>query len=114
MRSLLICAAALLVLPAAARAQGGAVGMSAQVLAREEVQVAAGAGMERAAGGALRLSVPLLLTHAVRPLVLLQQRRGDPRCELVSGGARAEEGWSARLRCTTESGWARLVIIPKA
>ena len=111
MRSLLLCAA-LLAIPAAARAQsvGGAVGVSAVVLAKEEVQVAAGAGFERAAGGALRLSVPLVMTHEMRPVVVLQQRPGDPACELTRGGPRTDQGWTARLRCTTTGGWARLVI----
>ncbi len=113
MRSLLLCAAALLALPLSARAQSvdGAIGVSARILAVEEVRVGTGAAaggvkMERTAGGASRMSVPLVLTHEVRPVLAVQQRPGDPPCELV------EEGANTRLRCTGPGGWARIVIIP--
>ncbi|HEX8362245.1 MAG TPA: hypothetical protein VF613_19160 [Longimicrobium sp.] len=113
MRSLLLAAAALLALPLSARAQsvGGAIGVSARILAVEEVRVGTGATagavkLERAAGGALRMSVPLLITHQARPVLAVQQRPGDPACELV------EEGSSTRLRCSGAAGLARIVIVP--
>ena len=105
--------------PLAARAQTATIGVSAQVLEREEVKPAAGVeqvSVERTRGGT-RLSIPLVLTHRMRPLVTLQQRAGDPPCELVSGAApRTAEGWGTTLRCTAATAgapvWARLVIIP--
>ena len=131
MRSLTLIAASILLLAAPVRAHGqsmqGTIGASAQILAPEEVRVAAAAGsstvtMERTTGGATRLSVPLVMTHRTRPTVSLQQRAGDPRCELLAGavgGARPDAGWSTSLRCTAQPGaaptaplWARLVIVP--
>ena len=122
MRPLLLFSAAVLVAsPSAARGQSvqGAVGMGATVLAPEEVKVSGGAGVrvERVRGGGTRLSVPLVLTHAARPNVALQQRAGDPPCELVPapGGTRPDAGWSTSLHCTARPGspgWARLVIVP--
>jgi hypothetical protein len=129
MRPLLLFAAAVLIVasPDAARGQGvqRAMGVSARVLAPEEVRVADAVGaegvrVERVRGGGTRLSVPLVLTHRVRPTVTLQQRAGDPACELVSapGSARTEAGWSTSLRCTAPAGgadapsWARIVIVP--
>ena len=110
MRSLLLLGAALLAFPLSARAQGvdGAIGVSARILPVEEVRAAAvGVTMDRAAGGTLRLSVPLVLTHQARPVVALRQRPGDPACELV------EEGPDTRLRCSSpQGGWARIVIVP--
>jgi len=127
MRLLPLLAAALLILvaPLGARAQSvhGSVGMSARVLAPEELRVASGAAgvkVERTRGGDTRMSVPLVFTHEVRPTIVLQQRAGDPACELVPNAdrARTEAGWSTRLRCTSRPGasdgpaWARLVIVP--
>ena len=71
--------------------------------------------LERTRGGNARLSVPLVLTHRVRPDVTVQQRAGDPSCELVADGARTDAGWGTTLRCTgaaTSGGWARVLIIP--
>lgn len=128
MRTLPLFIATILLLgfPLAVRAQsaGGAIGVSATVIAAEELKVASalGAGMqevrvERTRGGGTRLSVPLVLTHRARPVVSLQQRAGDPACELLAGdAARTEAGWGTRLRCTAEAGgapqWARVLIVP--
>lgn len=116
--------------PSAVRAQSvqGTLGVSVQILAPEELRVAGAATtpgevrVERTRGGETRMSVPLVLTHRMKPTVSLQQRAGDARCDLLSaaaGGARAEEGWSTRLRCTAPTGAsaadpvrARLVIVP--
>jgi hypothetical protein len=112
--------------PLAARAQsvGGAVGVSATVIAAEELKVASAVGagteqvrVERTRGGATSLSVPLVLTHRARPLVSLQQRAGDPACELLAAdGARTDAGWGTRLRCTAGADgapqWARVLIVP--
>lgn len=112
--------------PLAARAQsaGGAIGVSATVIAPEELKVASAWGataeqvrMERTGGGATTLSVPLVLTHRARPVVSLQQRPGDAACELLaSNGARTDAGWGTRLRCTSRPGgapqWARVLIVP--
>ncbi len=129
MRTLpLFTAILLLVSPLAARAQsaGRAIGVSATVIAAEELKVAsvlgAAAGteqvrVERTRGGATSLSVPLVLTHRARPVVSLQQRAGDPACELLAAdGARTDAGWGTRLRCTARPGgapqWARVLIVP--
>lgn len=128
--SFLLPAAILLLLgsPLAACAQsvGGAIGVSARVLAAEELKVASALGtaagteqvrVERTRGGAVSVTVPLLLTHRMRPVVSLQQRAGDPRCELLTvDAARSGAGWGTRLRCTAGPGgasqWARLLIVP--
>ena len=117
MRSLPLIAASILVFatPLAARAQG-TIGVSMQILAPEELRMPGamdGVKVERTKSGETSLSVPLVLTHRNRPTVSLQQRAGDPPCELISGG-RSDEGWSTRLRCTTRPGpmRARLVIVP--
>jgi len=117
----------LLVSPLAARAQSGAIGVSATVIASEELRVASALGasagaeqirVERTRAGATSLSVPLVLTHRARPGVSLQQRAGDPACELLaSDGGRTDAGWGTRLRCTAASAagapmWARVLIVP--
>jgi hypothetical protein len=130
MRSLPLLAATILLVatPCAARAQsvGGAIGASAVVVAAEELKLASEVGVaagaeqvrvERTRGGSLSLSVPLVLTHAARPLVSLQQRAGDPPCEILAAeGARSGAGWRAHLRCTTGTSgaaqWARVLIMP--
>ncbi|MBD0321422.1 MAG: hypothetical protein ICV87_13870 [Gemmatimonadetes bacterium] len=107
--------------PLAARAQTATIGVSAHVMEREEVQ-RADAGVdevrvERTRGGT-RLTVPLVLTHRLRPLISVQQRAGDPSCELVrDDAARSDAGWATTLRCTAPTSpgapvWARLVITP--
>lgn len=114
--------------PLAARAQsvGGAISVGATVIAAEELKVASALGaaagseqvrVERTRGGATSLSVPLILTHRARPVVSLQQRAGDPACELLAGdGARTDAGWGTRLRCTADPAgapqWARVLIVP--
>jgi hypothetical protein len=117
---ILIAAVLAVASPLAARAQTAEIGVSAQVLEREEVKRAeAGVEqvrMERTRGGT-RLTVPLVLTHRMRPLLTIQQRAGDPPCELVrDDAARTDAGWGTTLRCTaTTAGapvWARLVITP--
>lgn len=128
MRTLPLFIATILLLgsPLAARAQsaGGAVGVSATVIAAEELKVASAVGVgaeqvrvERTRGGVTSLSIPLVLTHRARPVVSLQQRAGDPACELLAAdGARTDAGWGTRLRCTADPGgapqWARVVILP--
>jgi len=130
MRLLPLLAATILLLvsPLAARAQnvGGAIGVSARVVAAEELKLAsalAGAAgteqvlVERTRGGDASLSVPLILTHRARPVVSLQQRAGDPACELLTAAAaRTDAGWGTRLRCTANPAgaaqWARVLIVP--
>ncbi|HEX8674512.1 MAG TPA: hypothetical protein VF710_21610 [Longimicrobium sp.] len=125
---LLVATILLLASPRAARAQsvGGGIGVSAQVVAAEELKLAStlggGAGteqvrVERTRGGDASLSVPLVLTHRARPVVSLQQRAGDPPCELLTAAvARTDAGWGTRLRCTTNPAgapqWARVLIVP--
>lgn len=129
MRALPLLAATILLVasPLAARAQsvGGAIGVSARVVAAEELKLASALGaaagteqvrVEHTRGGTTSVSVPLVLTHRARPVVSLQQRAGDPACELLSAdGARTDAGWGTRLRCTTGTGaaqWARVLIVP--
>jgi hypothetical protein len=130
MRTLPLLAATILLLasPFAARAQsvGGGIGVSAQVVAAEELKLASALGslggteqvrVERTRGGGASLSVPLVLTHRARPVVSLQQRAGDPTCELLTtGAARSDAGWGTRLRCTADPAgapqWARVLIVP--
>lgn len=131
MRSIPLLVATILLLasPLAARAQsvGGGIGVSARVVAAEELKLASvvdgAAGteqvrVERTRGGDASLSVPLVLTHRARPVVSLQQRAGDPACELLTAAAaaRTDAGWGTRLRCTANPAgapqWARVVIVP--
>jgi hypothetical protein len=129
MRSIPLLAATILLLasPLAARAQsvGGGIGVSAQVVAAEELKLASALGgaagteqvrVERTRGGDASLSVALVLTHRARPVVSLQQRAGDPACELLTGAARTDAGWGTRLRCTANPAgapqWARVLIVP--
>ena len=117
---ILIAAILAVASPLAARAQTAEIGVSAQVLEREEVRQAdvTGAAQVRVerTGGGTRLTVPLVLTHRMRPLLTVQQRPGDPPCELVrDNAARTDAGWGTTLRCTAATGApvrARLVITP--
>lgn len=103
------------------RAQG-VIGVSAQILPREEMVVGGSATrVERGARGAVRVSLPITLSPGYRPLVTVESAPGAPVCTLAPD-ARAGEGWSARLSCTVPPGTApdgapipvRLMLTPNA